>query len=62
MKITRVKDPKTWTLGFWKGTLKAYLEGKKNMNWVVGCLRGISMQEFDSIVLELPGSMIIPSS
>jgi len=38
-----------------KGVLKAYLKGRKTMNWVVGCFRNILMQEFDSIVLELSG-------
>jgi hypothetical protein len=58
--MIKVKPVDVAQQGYNKGVLKAYLEGEKNMNWVVGCLRGISMQEFDSIVLELSGYRNFP--
>ncbi len=36
-----------------RGVLKAFLEGKKNQNYVVGCFRNVPISIFDEIAQEL---------
>ena len=36
-----------------KGVLRAFLEGKKNSNYVVGCFRNVPISIFDEIAREL---------
>ncbi|MFW9890040.1 MAG: hypothetical protein ACFFER_17795 [Candidatus Thorarchaeota archaeon] len=43
-----------------ENVLRAYLEGKQNQNWVVGCLRGIKLETYDEIARELPFHMRFP--
>ncbi len=43
-----------------KDILKAYLEGRKTMNWVVGCLIGIDLETFDNLTRELSTHVMFP--
>lgn len=36
-----------------RGVLKAFLEGKKNSNYVVGCFRNVPIMIFDEIAKDL---------
>ncbi len=36
-----------------KGVLRAFLEGKKNQNYVIGCFRNVPISIFDEIAQEL---------
>lgn len=36
-----------------RGVLKAFLEGKKNQNYVLGCFRNVPISIFDEIAQEL---------
>ncbi|MFX1481815.1 MAG: hypothetical protein ACFFCP_01350 [Promethearchaeota archaeon] len=36
-----------------RGVLKAFLEGKKNVNYVVGCYRNVPISIFDELASEL---------
>ncbi|MFW9793560.1 MAG: hypothetical protein ACFFEE_04605 [Candidatus Thorarchaeota archaeon] len=36
-----------------RGVLRAFLEGKKNSNYVVGCFRNVPISIFDEIAAEL---------
>jgi len=36
-----------------RGVLRAFLEGKKNQNYVIGCFRNVPISIFDEIAQEL---------
>ena len=36
-----------------KGVLRAFLEGKKNQNYVIGCFKNVPIKIFDEIIIEL---------
>jgi hypothetical protein len=36
-----------------KGVLRAFLEGKKNQNYVIGCFRNVPISIFDEIAQDL---------
>ncbi|MFW9850381.1 MAG: hypothetical protein ACFFF4_14710 [Candidatus Thorarchaeota archaeon] len=36
-----------------RGVLKAFLEGKKNQNYVLGCFRNVPIKVFDEIAKDL---------
>ncbi len=36
-----------------RGVLRAYLEGKKNQNYVIGCFRNVPISIFDEIAADL---------
>jgi hypothetical protein len=38
-----------------RGVLRAFLEGKKNQNYVIGCFRNVPISIFDEIAKELSG-------
>ncbi|MFW9909307.1 MAG: hypothetical protein ACFFEF_12090 [Candidatus Thorarchaeota archaeon] len=50
MKITRVAVAER---NYLKGILKAFLLGKKNQNYVVGCFRNVPLKLYDEVVGEL---------
>jgi len=53
MEVTRVKPIEVWQRRYNRNVLRAFLEGEKNQNWAVGCLRGIDLETFDSLAREL---------
>ena len=59
-KVSRIKPKETWVRKYRKKSLRAYLEGKKNMNWIIGVLRGTTSDEFNSIVEELKRHILYP--
>ncbi len=38
---------------YWRNCLKAYLQGKKTMNWIVGVLDISLIKQFDMMIKEL---------
>ena len=60
--MVRVKPIHVWKRNSVFGILRAFLEGKKNIKWVVGSIKSyaISIGEFDSIVAQLSGYQRFP--
>lgn len=50
MKVTRVAVAER---NYLRGILRAFLLGKKNQNYVVGCFRNIPIRIYDEVVEEL---------
>jgi hypothetical protein len=38
---------------YWRNSLRAYLQGKKTINWIVGVLDISSIEQFDQMINEL---------
>ncbi|MFW9959336.1 MAG: hypothetical protein ACFFCT_14815 [Candidatus Odinarchaeota archaeon] len=50
MKVTRVAVAER---NYLRGILRAYLLGKKNQNYVIGCFRNVPIKVFDEAAKEL---------
>ncbi len=50
MKVTRVAVAER---NYLKGILRAFLLGKKNQNYVVGCFKNVPINVFDEVAKEL---------
>ncbi len=50
MAVTRIA---TAERNYLKGVLRAFLRGKKNKNYVIGCFRNVPIAIFDEIAREL---------
>ena len=50
MKVTRVSVAER---NYLRGILRAFLLGKKNQNYVVGCFRNVPINVFDEVAKEL---------
>ncbi len=50
MKVTRVA---TAERNYLRGVLRAYLLGKKNENYVIGCFKNVPIKLYDEVAAEL---------
>ncbi len=50
MKVTPIAQAER---NYLKGVLRAFLDGKKNQNYVIGCFRNVPIAIYDQVVTEL---------
>ena len=50
MKITPIARAEQ---NYLKGVLRAFLQGKKNENYVIGCFKNVPLDIYDQVVCEL---------
>ncbi|MFW9921361.1 MAG: hypothetical protein ACFFED_17305 [Candidatus Thorarchaeota archaeon] len=57
MKVTRVAVAER---NYLRGILRAFLLGKKNQNYVIGCFKNVPIRVFDEVAKELADYAHVP--